>query len=423
MNHVNTDELKRQVDVAKLLEHYNFEKIEDNGDWVKCLCPYHQDTNASFCMRKSDTYFHCWSCPAKGDAITLVMHLDNIPFEDAANKLSGICGYNINEDSRMEYLRSKWLRTEVPMVEKSTFLVENPRLHKLSRWATQAFSQFYASSKAREYLMGRGFSDEAAAKFELGYYPPAGFTDKAMRAGATEAELAALGFLTPYGERFSHRLMFPIYNVSGDISAFSGRSLDEGQEPKYTATPTSDYYKKGLFLYGLQNITAGEPIVLVEGNLDCVRLANIGFNTLAQLGTALTSSQCQLLKSLTPQVILMQDGDDAGQQSLYNGILPLIETGLDVQVAILPDGEDPDTFCHKYGKEGLADFIAKSQNALEHYIISKYSMGQEKTALLSTVLTSVRKMPDGDIKNQYITQCAFIWGYSEQSIKTELRKM
>lgn len=421
--HVNTEELKKQVDVTKLLSFYNFEQIEDQGDWVKAKCVYHNDSNPSFCMRKSDTYFHCWSCPAKGDAITLVMHLDNIPFEDAANKLSGICGYNINEDSRMEYLRSKWLRTEVSVVEKDTLLIENPRLYKLSRWATQAFSKFYAQSRAREYLLERGFSDEAVSKFELGYYPQSGFADVAIRAGASEAELTALGFLTPYGERFSHRLMFPIYNVRGDISAFSGRSLDVGQEPKYTATPTSDYYKKGLFLYGLQNVRLSEPIILVEGNLDCVRLVNMGFNCLAQLGTALTTSQCRLLKSLTSQVILMQDGDDAGQHSLYKGILPLIETGLDVKVAILPDKEDPDTFCKQYGKEGLTHFIARSQSALEHYIVSKFSVGHEKTTLLSECLTSIKKMPESVIKEQYVTQCALTWGYSEQSIKTELRKM
>ena len=422
MNHVNTEELKRHIDVNKLLEHYHFEKVEDAGEWVKALCPYHPDTNASFCMRKTDTFFHCWSCPAKGDAIALVMHLDKLQFADAANKLSGIFGYSVDEDSRMEYLRSKWLKTEVPVVEKDTFLIENPRLYKLSRWATQAFSKIYAQSKAREYLIGRGFSDEAAAQFQLGYYPPAGFANVALQAGATEAELMTLGFLAPYGERFSHRLMFPIYNVNGEISAFSGRSLDEGQEPKYTATPTSDYYKKGLFLYGVQNVRAGEPIILVEGNLDCVRLVNLGFNCLAQLGTALTISQSHLLKSLTNQVILMQDGDDAGQHSLYKGILPLIETGLDVRVAILPDGEDPDTFSKQYGKEGLAHFITGSKNALEHYVVSKFSAGQDKTTLLSTVLASIKKMPETVIKSQYVTQCALTWGYSEQSIKTELRK-
>jgi len=422
MNHVNTDELKQHVDVMQLLEYYHFDKVEDSGDWVKAVCPYHVDTNPSFCIRKSDTFFHCWACPAKGDAINLVMHLDKIPFAEAANRLAGICGYSINEDSRMEYLRSHWLRAEQPVIEKDEPLVENPRLFKLGKWATDVFKLVYSQSKAREYLLGRGFSDEIVNKFDLGYYPPVGFTDKALQAGATEAELYTLGFLTSYGERFSHRLMFPIYNIKGDVSAFSGRSLEESQEPKYTATPNSEYYRKGLFLYGLQNIRINEPIVLVEGNLDCVRLASLGFNSLAQLGTALTPRQCQLLKSLTFQVILMQDGDDAGQRSLYKGILPLIETGMDVKVAVLPAGEDPDTYCKQFGKDGINHLFADLADGLKHYVDSKFSAGTDKTGLLSDCLASIKKMPEGAMQDRYIQQCALYWDYSEKSIKTELKK-
>ena len=419
MTRMNTDDLKKHVDVHQLFAHYKLDKAEDAGEWVKALCPYHEDSNPSFCMRKSDTFFHCWACTAKGDAIALVMHMDKIPFIEAVDKLASLCGYVVSEDARLDYLRRKWLQTEKIADNNQTVLIENPRLHKLSRWATEAFAQMYKTSKAREYLQGRGFSDEAVGKFMLGYYPPSGFTDKAMKMGASEAELTALGFLTSYGERFSHRLMFPIYNISGEVSAFSGRSLEVGQEPKYTATPTSDYYKKGLFLYGMQNIRAGEPVILVEGNLDCVRLADMGFNTVAQLGTALTTEQCALLKSLTSQVILMLDGDTAGQQAVQKGILPLIEAGLDVQVATLTDGEDPDTFALKNGEEGIKQLLLHTQNALEYYASSA---NLAKSALLSALLASFKKMPESDIKNQYVGQCANIWGYSEQSIKTELRK-
>ena len=422
MNHVDTEDLKKHIDVNALLEHYKLEKVEDAGEWVKALCPYHVDGNPSFTMRKSDTFFHCWSCPAKGDAIALVMHLEKCTFPEATSKLASISGYSVDDDSRMTYLRSKWMKADDVAIEKDTFLIENPRLYKLSRWATAAFSKFYATSKAKDYLAGRGFSDEDAKRFDLGYYPTSGFTDMALNAGATEAELTALGFLTPYGERFSHRLMFPIYNVNREVSAFSGRGLEEGQEPKYTATPTSDYYKKGLFLYGLQNVRAGEPIVLVEGNLDCVRLACAGVNTLAQLGTALTASQCKLLKTLTHQVILMMDGDEAGQRALYKGILPLIEAGIDVKVIALPDGEDPDTCYKQIGKERFSSMFADLCDGLKYYVNSPFSASLAKTALLSTVLASFKRMPESDIKNKYVTQCANIWGYSEQSIKIELRK-
>ena len=422
MNHVDTEDLKKHIDVNVLLEHYKLEKVEDAGEWVKALCPYHGDSNPSFTMRKSDTFFHCWSCPAKGDAIALVMHLEKCTFPEATSKLASISGYSVDDDSRMAYLRSKWLTSEPVVVDPATVLVENPRLFKVAKWATQVFMQFYPNSLAQEYLQRRGFSDVIASRFALGYYPVSGFTDKAIKAGATASELEVLGFTTAYGERFSQRLMFPICNRSGEITAFSARSLVEGQDPKYTATPTSDYYKKGLFLYGLQQIRQDEPIVLVEGNLDCVRLASLGINSLAQLGSALTVQQCQLLRSLTDRVILMLDGDDAGQQATYKEILPLIETGIDVQVASLPDGEDPDTFCKKHGNSGLAELLQTVENGLKYYVNSRYSASSDKTTLLSKCLTSINKMEDTVIKQQYVTQCANLCGYSEQSIKTELRK-
>lgn len=423
MNHINTDYLKAKVDVAQLLTHFKFEKVTDAGEWVKSLCPYHDDSNPSFCMKKSDTRFHCWSCPAKGDAIQLVMDLENIDFTAAVNKLAGICGYVTNEDSKMEYIRSRFLSNEDGQEEKEEVLLVNPRLYVLNAKAQAYFTAALPGSVAETYLASRGFTLEDATKFGLGYYQD-DFINWAITQGFTQDELLTAGFLTIYGERFTDRLMFPVYDYYKNIVAFSARALLEGQEPKYTATQTSEFYRKGFFLYGLQTVTKNNPVVLVEGNLDCIRLNLNGINTVAQLGTALTRQQCKLLKFLTDEVTLLYDGDDAGQKTSYSSILPLIEAGLYVKIALLPPGEDPDTYVKHCGIEELKrDVLEKATKAIKTYLGSPLSVGKNISSLLVDCLKAVNKIEDTVVKNIYVNDLSTAFGLSEKSILAELTKV
>lgn len=423
MNPINTDYLKAKIDVTQLFTHYKFEKVTDAGEWVKSLCPYHDDSNPSFCMRKSDTRFHCWSCPAKGDAIQLVMDLENIDFNTAVNKLAGICGYVTNEDSKMEYIRSRFLGNDDAPEEKEEVLLYNPRLHDLNKKAAEYFKNALPSSIAEMYLVNRNFHSDTVAPFCLGYYKE-DFINWAITQGFTQEELILAGFLTIYGERFSERLMFPIYDNQGNIVAFSGRALLEQQEPKYTATQNSDFYKKGFFLYGLQNVKRKEPIVLVEGNLDCIRLSINGINCVAQLGTALTKNQCKLLKSLTDEVILLYDGDEAGQKTSYSSIIPLMEAGLYVKIALVPPGDDPDTYVVHGGAESLkVDIIEKAVKAVKTYLGSPLSAGKGISSLLVDCLRAVNKIEDQVVRDLYVKDLSEAFGLSEKSILAELKKV
>jgi DNA primase len=232
--------------------------------------------------------------------------------------------------------------------------------------------------------------------------------DIAKTYGFTDAEIRVGGYDVP---RFNNRLIFPIFDLNKNIVALSGRTLDNETLTKYTATPNSDYYKKGLFLYGLKDVVKGKPITLVEGNLDYVRIHSLGINALAQLGSALTKMQCHLLKSLTNEVNLMYDGDEAGRKALMNNILPLVECGITVFVSLLPDGLDPDIFF----KNGIPIYM--TQSGLGYYL------RKPNTQFITNCLRVISKIADTNIKLYYIEQLSSASELSISSIRAELRKI
>ena len=394
------------------------------------LCQYHEDKDPSFSIRKRDTVFHCWACNAKGDAIKLVMDLDNVDFTTAVNKLAAISGYKVTDDYKLEYIKKKLTPIEEETEEHS--LIESPRLYQLNRWATDELRNQYSNSLAQKYLNERGFNDDVAQQFGLGYYhinnDYNGFLAEAERQGFTKQELIVAGFLAEYQdgiyERFLNRLVFPIFNYNRNIIAFSGRALTSEQLPKYTATANSEFYKKGFFLYGLQFTQRNSPLVLVEGNLDCIRLIINDINTVAQLGTALTKHQCQLIKFLTDDVTLLYDGDDAGRKTSYTSILPLVENGVYVKVVILPDGNDPDTFVKNFGVNTLKDMLTQNRKkGLAYLLCESVKHGRQPERVLIDCLKSINKIVDPVIKACYIEDASSVFGFSEEALRAELGKV
>jgi DNA primase len=423
MNHINLQDLKQKVDVANLLTHYEFKKIEDKGDWILAMCPFHQDSNPSFNMRKGDTYFHCWACKTNGDAIKLVMDLEHLEFTEAINKLAGLTGYIINDDSRLEYLKAKWMSNPKKEEAIEKVFVPSKRILELNWWAKHFFEEDLRGSIAHEYLETRGFGLDEAQAFDLGYYSPkASFIEEAKHLGYSDTELTVAGFLTSYGERFVDRLMFPIYDFDHNVVAFSGRALIEGQEPKYTATPNSDFYKKGLYLYGLNRVQNLDDIILVEGNLDCVRMSNNGFNVLAQLGSALTIDQCKLLRTLDATVVLLYDGDSTGRAISSSNILPLIEQWVYVEVATLPMGYDPDTFIKNFGVAPMKELIEQKVNGIKYYFEQQLLLGKQPECILSNCLRAVHLIKDELVQDLYIVHMGETFGLSEKSLRIEIKK-
>jgi len=419
---MNIKKLKESVDVQGLLENYEFEKITDDGDWVKARCPYHDDSNPSFCVRKSDTYFHCWSCKESGDAVKLIMDLDNVDFKEATIKLAALCGYSENSDANMEYLKKTWLDKHEKVANEDVPLIMDNNTINLNNWAAQLFVDSLPKS-AFEYLESRCFGSDAILKYKLGYYPD-NFVELAAKDGFNGDGLVRAGFLVGESnfELFRNRIMFPIYDMNDNVVAFSGRKTIEEQEPKYIANPNSDYYKKSFFLYGLQNVVRERATVIVEGNLDCVRLGCGGFNTLAQLGSTLTYQQCHLLKMINDVCILMLDGDEAGRKATYKAIPRLAIYGIRSYVVELPEGSDPDTFLLNNGRDKLQAFMDKPDITGLGYYLDK-SADRDENEILCEWLKVVSVIKNTEDKNYYINLMSQIFDVSSSIIESELKKV
>lgn len=419
-NYIDTAELKSKIDVVKFLQDFNFEKIQDEGEWVVARCVYHEDDKPSFSMKKGTTQFHCWSCKESGDAIKLVMDMNNVDFNTALCTLANMVGYSTDGNGQLDYLKNKWLKSDKDTTKKSKEIIPNERIFELNKIAEIYFRGCFINSLASDYLKNRGFTDESAFNYLLGYYPSeCSFITEVLSKGFTIEELKEAGFLTEFRERFTSRLMFPICDLNNRVVAFSGRALAPDQEPKYTASPNSSYYKKGNFLYGLQNVKQNKPFVLVEGNLDCIRLQSVGINSLAQLGTALTNEQCDLIKSISNKIGLMYDGDEAGKKSFITNIPTLIRHGIVVHAIILPEGYDPDSYVLKFGVDKTKELIKDAMPTIEYY--SKNSPIGGYFSFIA-LLASIKNIKEKEIQNYYIKSASETFKLSEESVRAELKR-
>ena len=419
-SYVDTKDIKSKVDALELLEEYQFEKITDDGEHLKALCPYHDDHDPSFSIRKSDTSFRCWSCGAKGDAISLVMDMEHLEFQAAVHKLAVKVGYDTGTyNDTLAFLKNRWTDKDTkPKVPKKS-VKKNDRIKNINEFSCKYFRQQFKDSIAEKFVQNRGFTKEEAAVGFLGYCPEnyLDFYLALARKGFNEVDMVESGLFIPTYpliSRFAGRLIFPIFEEDKNIIGFSGRALTDDLKPVYTATPNSEYYNKGLLLYGLQTVKRNKPIVLVEGNFDYLRLAQNGINTLAQLGSALTVEQCDLLKHLSGKVIILYDGDDSGLGAARTNLVRLIEAGVLVRVASLPSGSDPDSYVKASNITNLKKLLRMSKSGGEYWSVWQTDV--------SVMLRSLAKTKFSRIIDHYIASLARVNETSEEVLRVEMRK-
>lgn len=315
------------------------------------LCPFHNEKTPSFTVSEEKGFYHCFGCGAHGDVIGFVMQTEGLEFRDAVARLAGEAGLQVPTETPEDRARAERQATLGSAVE----------------FATIWFEQQLRANAGRiglDYLKRRGLSDDTIRRFRLGFAPDTRHALKAAleKAGIPEAVSIEAGLLIKPEDgghsydRFRGRVMFPILDRRGQVIAFGGRIVGEG-DPKYLNSPETPLFHKGRNLYGLSH--AQKParekneIIVVEGYMDVISLAQAGFaNVVAPLGTALTEDQIELLWRVAQEPIVCFDGDNAGQRAAARAAeraLPILKPGLSLRIALLPPGEDPDTLIKKKG--------------------------------------------------------------------------
>ena len=375
--------------------------LKRSGSNLFGLCPFHGEKTASFSVNPEKGIYYCFGCHKGGGSINFVMELEGLSYPDAVRSLAKRVGMDVPED---EQYQSRYRQQE--------------RLWALHKEAARFFySQLYSTvgTEALNYALGRGMSRSILTTFGVGYAPNSWDSlVKAMRTkGYTDQELKDSGLVTVSQkngnlfDRFRDRLMFPIIDVRGNVIAFGGRVIKNDKDAaKYLNSPETLIFNKRKNLFGLNlaKKTKQNYLILVEGNIDVVALHQYGFdNAVASLGTSLTEDQATLLTRYTEQVVLIYDGDEAGQRATQRAIPILEKAGIGVKVLQIRDAKDPDEFLKKFGADRFKLLLEGSANRVEYQlaaIAKKYDIKeddqrvkfiQESAELICTLGSAVQR--------------------------------
>ncbi len=359
--------IKDSADVVEIVGRYI--QLRRAGNAWKACCPFHNEKTPSFSVNPARQTFKCFGCGVGGDAVKFIMMFENLDYPTALRRVADMNGIPVvEEEENPEAARRRWLRSRVVEANKLAADYYHRQLCR-SRDANHV----------RDYLKKRQFNIDIARAWQLGWAPP-DFRPLQQEAAAAsmdqrlllEANLLGNGSRGSYPV-FRDRLMFPIHNVRGEVVGFSGRIMAEGQDPrKYVNTAETVAFRKGELLFGLHKATgpiakAGMTVVVCEGQIDvivCHEKADIR-NAVAGLGTAFTDEHATMLRKYAKKAILCYDGDNAGIKASEKTFRKLATAGLEVYLATLPPGEDPDSLVCTQGAEALQQALAEARPYLE----------------------------------------------------------
>jgi DNA primase len=360
------DQLLARVDIVDVIDRRV--PLKKAGQNYQACCPFHGEKTPSFTVSPTKQFYHCFGCGAHGSAIGFLMEYGGLSFVDAVKSLADEAGLKVPEDASFQTKP----RTGPDLTE---FMAKAAAFYK---------EQLKTGERAIAYLKKRGLTGQIAARFGLGYAPAQSTALKQAFDHYDAPELAAAGLVID-GERgrydrFRDRIMFPIRNTKGQVIAFGGRILDQG-EPKYLNSPETPIFHKGSEVYGLfegrQAIREAGKILVVEGYMDVVALAQFDLNyAVATLGTATTPIHARTLLRQTDKLYYCFDGDNAGRKAAWRALentLEALADGKEVFFLFLPEGEDPDTWVRTNGKEAFEQFIQREAVPLSAFLIRELS--------------------------------------------------
>ncbi len=371
----DVEEVRNRNDIVEVVSQYV--KLKKSGKRFKGLCPFHPEKRPSFTVDPQKQLFHCFGCEAGGDIYTFLMKIENIDFSEALQILADKAGYTLRRD-----------KSGIPTSERKRIKERLYKLHKLAKdfYVKNLYSK--DASHIRNYLGSRGFKLEVIKKFELGYSPYRwdGFTNYAIKSGFTVDDLLQSGLAVQSSkyrrgcyDLFRDRLMFPIFDLTGKVIAFGGRTLKD-ETPKYINSPETMIYKKKKIVYAIdkakEDIVKEDKVIVVEGYTDILALNQEGIrNCVASLGTALTIEQIRLLNRFTNNIITVFDADAAGEAATersidllkeYNGNMELYrEHNVNMSAVTLPVGYDPAKFIMEKKDEHIIDLVNKAEPLID----------------------------------------------------------
>lgn len=420
--------IRESTDIVEIISEYVSLQKRGGANYFG-LCPFHEEKSPSFSVHSTRQTFHCFGCGEGGNVYTFLMKIEGIEFPDAVRRLGQRAGIAVDE-------------------ERDGRRSENEEFYHASDLAAKFYRWRLTDGKgsdidfARKYMEDRGITPELAEKFQIGLAPEG--WDELIKVAAKrkirpetleKAGLARKNDRGGFYDWFRGRLMFPIFNASARVVAFGGRILRDDPErpqPKYINTSDTPIFQKGRLLYGIPQardmMRQEGSAVLVEGYTDLISLHSVGVtNTVAGLGTALTHDQASLILRFAKRAVLLYDADLAGDMAAFRGADVLVGAGLEVHVALMPPGEDPDTLARKEGEEGVRKVINSSQPLVDFKIdhfrkLGRLNTPQGKSEATRSLLETLRRIQDPITKQFALHEVAEKLAVDERMLSQELEK-
>jgi DNA primase len=399
--------------------------LRRSGSNMFGLCPFHGEKTASFSVAPDKGMYYCFGCHKGGGVINFQMEIEGLSYPDAVRALAKRVGMEVPED---EQYQSRYRHQE--------------RLWALHKEAARFFhSKLYAPEgrAALEYALGRGMPKSTLTTFGIGYAPDTwtGLVDAMRAKGYTDQELKDSGLVTvskkngSLFDRFRDRLMFPIIDVRDHIIGFGGRIMKKDDDAaKYLNSPETIIFnkRKNLFALNFAKKSKLGYLILVEGYMDAIALHQYGFNcAVASLGTALTEDGATLLSKYTDQVVLIYDGDNAGQRAAQRAIPILEKAGLQVKVLQMRDAKDPDEYLKKFGADKFKNLLEESSNRVEYQlnaIRKKYDLREDdqRVKYIHESAELISSLPSAVTREVYGRRVAEAADISFEAMKLEVNK-
>ena len=415
------DQIQEKTDIVEVISKYI--PLKKTGRNYKSTCPFHNEKTPSFVVSPDKQIYHCFGCGAGGNVFSFVMRYENVQFPEAVESLAEKAGVVLPRQGSGKDASGSFAN----------------QLYRINELACQFFQTALAdNSTANEYITSRGIGEEARRKFKIGYAPDAWesllnfFKPKGVAADMLEKSgLAVANGKGGHYDRFRNRIIFPIMDLKDRILGFGARVMDSSL-PKYINSPETVIYSKGKNLYGLSlskdAIKKEGHALVVEGYLDFIVPYQAGVqNIIATLGTALTIDQIKLLKRFTNTVIMVYDPDEAGESASLRNLDLFITEDMNVYIAELSGGLDPDSYIRKNGAEEFLKIVKNSKNIFDYKLDKLKNRFDIRTThgkvnIVSQMVPTIAKINNAVFKAELVKKLSEKLSVDEDAIRTELKK-
>jgi DNA primase len=427
------ERIKQAAAVAEVIGDYVTVKKKGANYWA--CCPFHGEKTPSFSISPSKGIYKCFGCGKAGDSVRFVMDIEGLGYGEALRHLAKKYGIDIQEE---EMTDDQILRQNE---RESLFIMLD---YAKEFFKKQLYDTEEGKSIALPYFKERGFSDSTLQAFDLGYSPEAwdALLKSSLKQGFSQEIIEKAGLVTQKNEegkvydRFRNRVIFPIHNVSGKIIAFGARILRndaKSSQAKYLNSPETEVYHKSSSLYGIHQakneIRRLDVCYLVEGYTDVISLHQAGIkNVVASSGTSLTIEQIKLIGRFSQHITVLYDGDSAGIKAALRGMDLILEEGLQVNLVVFPEGQDPDSYVRKIGSEAFIEYIKKESKDIISFQANLFlqEAGDDpfkRSELIKEMVLSISKIPDAIQRSLFIQKTSSLMRLEEDVLLAEMNKI